>query len=97
MFSFRLTKGISGDHLLRINGLRDAEPVLSTDSEAVLFARCQFGDSEAGFSAGCGHRDPVALADVTLLHNVVGDVAAAVLLWRVPQQCAGIYVQFGDL
>lgn len=47
----RLTKWISGNHLLGVDGLRDAKPVLSADSETILFARCQFGHSEAGFGA----------------------------------------------
>lgn len=94
---FRLTKWISGNHPLRVDGLRDAESVFSTDSEAIFFARCQFGHSEAGFSAGCRHSDPVTLADVTLLHYVVGDVTATILLRGVPQQCAGINVLLCDL
>lgn len=48
----RLTKWISGDHLLRVDGLGDAKPVLSTDSEAIFFARRQLGHSKAGFGAG---------------------------------------------
>lgn len=97
MFWLRLTKWMSGNHLLRVDGLRDAKPVLGTDSEAILFASCQFGYPKAGLGAGCGHSDPVALADITLLHNIVGDVAAAILLWGVPEQRAGIDVQFSDL
>lgn len=88
---------MSGNHPLRVDGRGNAEPVLGTDPEAILFASCQFGNFEAGFGAGCGQGDPVTLADVTLLHDVVGDVAAAILLWRVPKQRAGIDVLFGDL
>lgn len=93
----RLTKWISGDHLLRVDGLGDAKPVLSTDSEAILFASCQFGHSKAGFGARSGNSDPVTLADVTFLHNIVGDVAATIFLWGVPEQRAGINVLFCDL
>ncbi len=96
MFWLRLTKWMSGDHPLGVDGLGDAKPVLCTDSEAILFTSCQFGNPKAGFGARCGHSDPVALADITLLQNVVGDVAAAILLWGVPEQRAAIDVQFGD-
>lgn len=94
---FGLTEWIFGNDLLGVDGLRDAEPVFSTHPEAVLFARSQFGHSKAGFGAGCGDGDPVALADITFLHYVVGDVAATIFLWGVPEQCAGIDVLFSDL
>lgn len=97
MFWLTLTKWISGNHLIRVDGLGDAKLVLCTYSEAILFASCQFGNIKAGFGAGCGQWDPVALADVTLLHNIVGDVAAAILLWGVPEQRAAIDVHFSDL
>lgn len=88
---------MSGNHLLGVDGRGDAQPVLSTDSEAVLFASREFGYSEAGFGAGRGNGDPVAPADVTLLHNIVGDVAPAIFLRGVPEQRAGIDVLFCDL
>lgn len=92
-----LTKWISGNHPLRVGRLRDAKPVFSTNTEAVLFASCQFGHSEARLCARCRNGDPITLANITLLYNVVGDVATTILLWRVPEQCARIYVQFSDL
>lgn len=86
-----------GNHLLGVDGLGDAEPVLCTDAEAVLFALSQFGHPEAGLGAGAGDGHPVSLADVALLHDVVGDIAASVLLRGVPEERAGVDVQFGDL
>lgn len=92
-----LTKWISGNHPLRVDGLRDTEPVLSPYSEAILFARCQFGHSKAGFGARRGYGDPVALAHITLLHYIVGNVAATIFLWGVPEQRAGIDVLLCNL
>lgn len=88
---------MSSNNLLRIDGLRDAKPVLSTDSETILFSRSKFSYSEFGFGAGRGHSHPISLAHITLLNNVVGDVAATIFLWRVPQQCAGINIPLSDL
>lgn len=92
----RLTKWIACDHPLRVNGLRDAKSIFSSDSEAVLFAWCQLGHPEASLGTGCGHSDPVSLAHITFLYNVVGDVAASILLWGVPQQSASIDVLLCD-
>lgn len=47
-----LTKGMSSDHLGRVDGLRDAESVLGTHPEAVFFAGSQLRHSKAGFGAG---------------------------------------------
>lgn len=37
------------------------------------------------------------MADITLLNYVVGDVAATIFLWGIPEQRASINVLFGDL
>lgn len=95
-FRIQLTKGISGNHLLRVDGFRDAKSVLCTNTETVLFARSQLGHSKTGFGAGSRHSDPVALTDVALLDNVVSNVAATILLWRVPEQRTSVNVQFCD-
>lgn len=84
------TEGELGDHPVRLNGVGDSEAVLSADAERVLLSWDKLAQPAACLPARGQGRDPVSPADVTLLHHVVGDVAAAVLQGFVPGEGAGV-------
>lgn len=72
-------------------GLRDARRaaaklVLSSDPEDVFLPLDEFGDGAAGALQGGGDGDPADLIVlvVLLLQNVVQDLAATIILRRLP-------------
>lgn len=65
--------------------LADSILVLSRDSEVVASVLDQVGDAACGARDRGGHQVPqLTFFGHTLLHNVVGDHGASVVLWSLP-------------
>lgn len=81
-----LTELVFGDQRLRDARWPAAKLVLSSDPEDVLLPLDELGDREAGSLQGGGDGDPADLVVliVLLLQDVIQDLAAAVVLGRVP-------------
>lgn len=81
-----LTKLVLGNQWLRDTRWPTAKLILSGDSEDVLLPFNEFGDGAAGALQGRGDSYPANLIVlvVLLLQNVVQDLAAAVVLRRLP-------------
>ena len=81
-----LTELVLGDQWLWDAGIATAILVLSGDSEDVLLPFDELGDGEAGALEGGGDGYPADLIVlvVLLLQDIVEDLAAAVVLGRLP-------------
>lgn len=77
----------------------DSSSVLvdTPDSEQVLCVLEQSSDVAGQLLALSVHDDPVKSVGVAPLHNIVGDLVAAILKWRLPAQCARLLCDLADV
>lgn len=78
------------DGRVRDKWVGSTKSILSRHAELVLVPLMELGHRAASTNDEVGHRHPCAAVNLTPLDNVVGDLTASVVFWRVPGQRARI-------
>ena len=86
----RVERVLGLDALVGVAGLGDAVLVLGEDAEVVLLVEGEVPHAGVGGGAVAADLLPVAGALLALLHDVVGDLAAAVVERRGPVEVEGL-------
>lgn len=81
------------NHLVSFDEWPHADDVLCSDPEEVALPVDESLDHGVVSGHGVGHRSPAHAVRLPLFNDVVGDGRAAIILWRVPGEPAGVASQ----